>query len=88
MKTKVRCNTCRFGAWGCRGPLPCNECIGFHKWQPKVDRPKPTPPMVALECVCGNKESTFKVHPLTGFVYNSNWSIRCGVCSRSMTEVK
>jgi len=90
MKTQVRCNTCKFGDWAYKlkpgERLPCGDpCIGFHKWQAKA---APKHPTVELECVCGNKESTFSPHPLTGFVYNSNWSVRCGVCSAKMTEVK
>jgi hypothetical protein len=91
MKTTVRCNTCKFGEWGFRGPIPCTGCIGFHKWQPKLKHlsaPKPCPPMIRLECgVCDHKETTFKHHPMTGFVYNSDWVIRCCVCSSTMKEV-
>ena len=87
MKTQVRCNTCLFGDWGYKGVVPCKGCIGFHKWQSA--QPKPvTHPTVELECVCGNRTKTFSPHPLTGFVYNSNWHIRCSVCSDKMTEVK
>jgi hypothetical protein len=87
----VRCNTCKFGDWGFRGPVPCKDCIGFHKWLPKLPHatePEPDSLRVELECDCGNRETTFRVHPLTGFVYNSDWTIRCTVCSRSMREVK
>lgn len=87
MKTKVRCNTCQFGDWGFKGKVPCAKCIGFSKWKAAFVLP-PKHPTVELECVCGNQETTFSPHPLTGFVYNSNWSVRCGVCSAKMTEVK
>jgi ribosomal protein L37E len=38
MERRIRCNTCKFGDWGFRSykleKLPCESCIGFHKWQP------------------------------------------------------
>jgi len=88
MGSTQRCNTCKFGDWGYKGKVPCGDCIAFSKWQTFAGAPPVKHPTVELECECGNRESTFSPHPLTGFVYNSNWSVRCGVCSAKMTEVK
>jgi hypothetical protein len=91
MYTSVNCSTCKFGDWGVRGPLPCKDCLGYHKWLPRLKHlsvPKPCPPMISLVCRgCNNMESTRKYHPITGFAYSTGWVVRCSSCGASMKEI-
>ena len=40
MGSNVRCNTCYFGQWEVKGEIPCNNCIGYHKWGAMTDAQK------------------------------------------------
>ena len=88
MKTKVRCNTCKFGDWSVKGPIPCKECIGFHKWQSKpATHPLPIVPLkhlkepsedILAQCdSCGKAQMVVRKCPYLGYEYGRGWVIKC-----------
>jgi hypothetical protein len=87
MKTQVRCNTCKFGDWGVKGPIPCEGCIGFHKWLPKPITIKLPTIDIVVKCPdCGIQKPAPAKCPYTGYEYNTNWHTRCD-CGGKMEAI-